>query len=254
MNAKVVLLEKSEENIGYNAKDDKFEDMFKAGVIDPTKVTRTALQNAASIGGLILITEAIVTDKPEKEKPETKSASPEPPAQPETPPEKEPAGSPPKEDLNALLEQNRQAVQKLETFLATLQNFTAEDPFLEEFAKFSEAVSQKLRELSTELRNQTAAIASLQSRIDTLLGIQENPVLETLEGDLKKLAMEIDILPTNNQIPLEVLARRAGVDKETASEKIQQLIDAGIAIELRETEEKTMGLFPKKTKMVVKRY
>ncbi|MEM4397830.1 MAG: chaperonin GroEL [Candidatus Woesearchaeota archaeon] len=56
----------SSENTGYNARDDKIEDMFKAGVIDPTKVTRTALQNAASIGGLILITEAIVSELPEK--------------------------------------------------------------------------------------------------------------------------------------------------------------------------------------------
>jgi chaperonin GroEL len=56
----------SPEGTGYNAKTDKFEDMFKAGVIDPTKVTRTALQNAVSIGGLLLITEAVVTDIPEK--------------------------------------------------------------------------------------------------------------------------------------------------------------------------------------------
>ncbi|MBN1503002.1 chaperonin GroEL [Candidatus Woesearchaeota archaeon] len=57
---------KQTENIGYNARDDKIEDMFKAGVIDPTKVVRTALQNASSITGLILTTEAIVTEKPEK--------------------------------------------------------------------------------------------------------------------------------------------------------------------------------------------
>ncbi|NTV23171.1 MAG: chaperonin GroEL [Nanoarchaeota archaeon] len=56
----------SQDNIGYNAKSDRFEDMFKAGVIDPTKVTRTALQNAISIGGMILITEAVVTDIPDK--------------------------------------------------------------------------------------------------------------------------------------------------------------------------------------------
>ncbi len=60
-------LKNSDDNIGYNAKEDKFEDMFKAGVIDPTKVTRTALQNAVSIGSLMLITEAVVTDLPEKE-------------------------------------------------------------------------------------------------------------------------------------------------------------------------------------------
>ncbi|MBN2457572.1 chaperonin GroEL [Candidatus Woesearchaeota archaeon] len=59
-------VQKSSDNIGYNAKEGRFEDMFKAGVIDPTKVARTALQNAVSIGGLILITEAVVTDIPDK--------------------------------------------------------------------------------------------------------------------------------------------------------------------------------------------
>lgn len=50
---------------GYNAETNKYEDLIKAGVIDPTKVTRTALENAASIAGLLLTTEAIVVDKPE---------------------------------------------------------------------------------------------------------------------------------------------------------------------------------------------
>ena len=59
-------LKKAEINFGYNAVTDKIEDMFKAGVIDPTKVTRTALQNAASIASLILTTEAIVTEIPDK--------------------------------------------------------------------------------------------------------------------------------------------------------------------------------------------
>ena len=55
-------------NVGYNAQTDKFEDMVKAGIIDPTKVTRTALQNAASIAGLMITTEALVSDIPEDEK------------------------------------------------------------------------------------------------------------------------------------------------------------------------------------------
>jgi len=61
-----VLLEKT--NVGYNAEDDKFEDMIQAGIIDPAKVTRTALQNAASIAGLMITTEALVSDIPEEEK------------------------------------------------------------------------------------------------------------------------------------------------------------------------------------------
>ena len=52
-------------NIGYNAATGEFEDLVKAGVIDPAKVTRAALQNAASIAGLLLTTEAVVADKPE---------------------------------------------------------------------------------------------------------------------------------------------------------------------------------------------
>jgi chaperonin GroEL len=52
---------------GYNVATDKFEDLIKSGVVDPTKVTRTALQNAASISGLLLTTECLITDLPAKE-------------------------------------------------------------------------------------------------------------------------------------------------------------------------------------------
>ncbi len=53
-------------SIGYNAEKDKYEDLIEAGVIDPTKVTRTALQNAASISALLLTTESVITDLPEE--------------------------------------------------------------------------------------------------------------------------------------------------------------------------------------------
>ena len=56
-------------SMGYNAETDTYEDLVKAGVIDPTKVVRTALQNAASIAIMVLTTEAIVTDLPKKEEP-----------------------------------------------------------------------------------------------------------------------------------------------------------------------------------------
>jgi len=56
-----------ESNYGYNARTDEYEDLVAAGVIDPTKVTRTALQNASSIAGLLLTTEAVVTEKAEKQ-------------------------------------------------------------------------------------------------------------------------------------------------------------------------------------------
>jgi chaperonin GroEL len=57
-----------EKNYGYNAQTDKYEDLVLAGVIDPTKVTRTALQNAASVASLLLTTECVVVEKPEEEK------------------------------------------------------------------------------------------------------------------------------------------------------------------------------------------
>ncbi len=56
-------------NEGYNVATNQFEDLIKSGVVDPTKVTRSALQNAASISGLLLTTECLITDIPEKEKP-----------------------------------------------------------------------------------------------------------------------------------------------------------------------------------------
>jgi chaperonin GroEL len=57
----------SKDAMGYNARTDKYEDLKKAGVIDPTKVTRVALENASSIAGMVLTTECVVNDKPEKD-------------------------------------------------------------------------------------------------------------------------------------------------------------------------------------------
>ena len=54
-------------NVGYNAATDDYEDLVKAGVIDPTKVTRTALQNAASVASLLLTSDALVAEKPKDE-------------------------------------------------------------------------------------------------------------------------------------------------------------------------------------------
>ena len=61
-------LKSEKPGIGYNAADGKFEDMIKAGIVDPTKVTRSALQNAASVSALLLTTEAVVADKPDDSK------------------------------------------------------------------------------------------------------------------------------------------------------------------------------------------
>lgn len=59
------ILESSWE-MGYNAMTDKYENLLEAGVIDPAKVTRCALQNAASVAGMVLTTQAIVVEKPQK--------------------------------------------------------------------------------------------------------------------------------------------------------------------------------------------
>ena len=61
--------ESKEKDFGFNAATDAYEDLVKAGVIDPTKVVRSALQNAASIAGLLLTTEALVSEVPEEKKP-----------------------------------------------------------------------------------------------------------------------------------------------------------------------------------------
>ena len=69
--ASVVVNKVKEEkqNVGYDAAKEEYVDMIAAGIIDPAKVTRTALQNASSIAGLLLTTEALITDIPEKDKP-----------------------------------------------------------------------------------------------------------------------------------------------------------------------------------------
>jgi chaperonin GroEL len=66
-----VICEKVSElagNVGYNAATGKFEDLVKSGIIDPTKVTRSALQNAASVATLLLTSEALIAEMPKDEK------------------------------------------------------------------------------------------------------------------------------------------------------------------------------------------
>jgi chaperonin GroEL len=62
-------VKKEKKSVGFNVATEKYEDLYEAGVVDPTKVTRTALQNAASVASLLLTTEALVTEIPEKKKP-----------------------------------------------------------------------------------------------------------------------------------------------------------------------------------------
>ena len=65
-----VIVQKVKEgkaDFGYNARTEKFEDLYKAGVIDPTKVTRIAMENAASIASMLLTTECVIVDEPVEE-------------------------------------------------------------------------------------------------------------------------------------------------------------------------------------------
>jgi len=63
------LLEKKDKNFGFDAQNEKYVNMIKNGIIDPTKVVRTALQDASSVAGLLITTEAMVAEKPEKKEP-----------------------------------------------------------------------------------------------------------------------------------------------------------------------------------------
>ena len=63
------LLEANDPDRGFDAQTLEYVDMIKAGIIDPTKVVRLALQNAASVAGLLVTTEAMVAEKPEKRTP-----------------------------------------------------------------------------------------------------------------------------------------------------------------------------------------
>jgi chaperonin GroEL len=63
------LIEQTDPNWGFDAQSETYVDLVKAGIIDPTKVVRTALQDAASVAGLLITTEAMVAEKPEKKEP-----------------------------------------------------------------------------------------------------------------------------------------------------------------------------------------
>ncbi len=72
-----VLAESKNERLGFNAATGEYVDMIEAGIIDPAKVTRSALQNAASIGSMVLTTEAVVAEKPEKKEPAPAGSAPD---------------------------------------------------------------------------------------------------------------------------------------------------------------------------------
>ena len=63
----VQKIKEGKKDFGYNARADKYENLLKSGVIDPAKVSRVALENAASIASMLLTTECVITDIPEKE-------------------------------------------------------------------------------------------------------------------------------------------------------------------------------------------
>jgi chaperonin GroEL len=63
------LLESKDANYGFDAQEGEYKDMVKAGIVDPTKVVRTALQDAASVAGLLITTEAMIAERPEKKTP-----------------------------------------------------------------------------------------------------------------------------------------------------------------------------------------
>ena len=63
------ILEKNDRNWGFDAQAEDYKDLVKAGIIDPTKVVRTALQDAASVAGLLITTEAMIAEKPKKDAP-----------------------------------------------------------------------------------------------------------------------------------------------------------------------------------------
>ncbi|HHV18467.1 MAG TPA: chaperonin GroEL, partial [Thermoanaerobacterales bacterium] len=65
----VEKLKANEKGVGFDVLREDYGDMMKKGIVDPTKVTRSTLQNAASIASMVITTEAVVTDIPEKEKP-----------------------------------------------------------------------------------------------------------------------------------------------------------------------------------------
>jgi chaperonin GroEL len=73
----VARVKEEKPGMGFNALSEQIEDLFKSGIADPAKVTRSALENAASIAGMLLTTEALVAERPEKEKPAAPQMPPE---------------------------------------------------------------------------------------------------------------------------------------------------------------------------------
>ena len=73
----VQKVKEGKDDFGYNARTEQYENLIKSGVIDPTKVSRVALENAASIAGMLLTTECVIADKPKEEAPHMHGGAPD---------------------------------------------------------------------------------------------------------------------------------------------------------------------------------
>lgn len=132
---------------------------------------------------------------------------------------------------------------KIEKLIKLLESLPREDP-----------TAEAIRELSQKIDILESRIDALINRIEVAIGAEEPRRLKELSGNVRKIALELEILPTFKEIPISLLAKRAGIGVDEAMAAIKELISKGWEIEVIEKEEKSLGIFSKKETHIVKKF
>ncbi len=138
---------------------------------------------------------------------------------------------------------NPALLRKIEKLINLLESLPQEDP-----------AAEAIRELSRKIDSLESRIDALINRIEVAIGAEEPRRLKELSGNVRKIALELEILPTFKEIPLSLLAKRAGLSVDEAMSAIKELISKGWEIEVIEKEERSLGIFSKKETHIVKKF
>jgi hypothetical protein len=155
--------------------------------------------------------------------------------------------------LMAAASENKQASENINKLIKTLKDASREDPLFDLIKEIARSIIERLDQMNENVVLMGRHMGNLQSRLDTMLGIEEKSHLKGLEGDLKKVALELELLPVGETISIDVVASRTGLEKEEIRDAIKRLAGMGWNLEVVEDTEKILGIVSKKVVNIIKR-
>ncbi len=155
--------------------------------------------------------------------------------------------------LMAAANKNKEASENINKLIEMLKAASKDDPLFDLVKETAANIIERLDRINENVRIMNRYIENLQSRLDTMLGIEEKSYMKGLEGNLKKVALELDLLPVGEKISIDVVAGRTGLKKDEIRDAIKELAGMGWNLEVAEETEKILGIISKKVVNIIKR-